>query len=475
MRAAVITEPGGPDVLKIMEVDDPVPGPEDILVDVKASALNRADMNQRQGNYPAPFVSPSDIPGLEFAGVVLQVGERVQDIKEGDRVFGLLGGGGYANRTVTHHRMAVKMPVAWDFIQAAATPEVYYTAYDALFNRANLQMGDSVLVHAAGGGVGSAAVQLAHHAGAFVFGTAGSDEKLSRASDLGMNVGINYHDQDFSGVIKELTSGSSWHAAGNVHVISSDPNISRMMAYTIGLYKEIEKESGHSCGFKPSGGFYLASNDVWAEYLKRERSKARYMGLDQEFISLEEVKKKNPLIDPSRYLLALWDPIDGEVDPSGVTYAFAKAAKVHGGKYYTHTVVKDTKQKKDGSWNVVTDKGNITAEIVINAGGLWAREVGNLAGLNLPVQPMEHHYLITEAIPEIEAMGDQRLPIGTDFEGNIYFRQEGKGMLLGTYEAKSTPWKIEGTPMNFGHELLEPKLDNIQDRLAIGFKRMPAL
>ena len=273
----------------------------------------------------------------------------------------------------------------------------------------------------------------------------------------------------------ELTSGSSWHAAGNVHVISNDPNISRMMAYTIGLYKEIETESGHSVGFKPSGGFYLASNEVWADYLKRERSKARYMGLDQEFISLEEVKKKNTLIDPSRYLLALWDPIDGEVDPSGVTYAFAKAAKVNGGKYYTHTVVKDTKQKQDGSWNVVTDKGNINAEIVINAGGLWAREVGNLAGLNLPVQPMEHHYLITEAIPEIEALGDQRLPIGTDFEGNIYFRQEGKGMLLGTYEQKSTPWKVDGTPMNFGHELLEPKLDNIQDRLAIGFERMPAL
>ena len=132
--------------------------------------------------------------------------------------------------------------------------------------------------------------------------------------------------------------------------------------------------------------------------------------------------------------------------PSGVTYAFAKAAKVHGGKYYTHTVVKDTKQKEDGTWDVFTEKGNINAEIVINAGGLWAREVGQLAGLNLPVQPMEHHYLITEPIPEIEAMGDQRLPIGTDFEGNIYFRQEGKGMLLGTYEPKSTPWKVEGTP-----------------------------
>ncbi len=275
---------------------------------------------------------------------------------------------------------------------------------------------------------------------------------------------------------KELTSGSSWHAAGNVHVISNDPNISRLMAYTIKLYKEIEETSGHSTGFKPSGGFYLASNEVWDDYLKRERSKARYMGLDQEFISLEEVAKKNPLIDPKRYISALWDPIDGEVDPSGVTYAFAKAAKVHGAKYYNNTLVKDTKQKKDGTWDVITDQGNISAEIVINAGGLWAREVGQMAGINLPVQPMEHHYLITEAIPEIEAMGEgKRLPVGTDFEGNIYFRQEGKGMLLGTYEQKSTPWKVEGTPMNFGHELLEPKLDNIQDRLAIGFKRMPAL
>jgi len=275
---------------------------------------------------------------------------------------------------------------------------------------------------------------------------------------------------------KELTSGSSWHAAGNVHVISSDPNISRLMAYTINLYKEIEETSGHSTGFKPSGGFYLASNEIWADYLKRERSKARYMGLDQEFISLEEVAKKNPLIDPKRYISALWDPIDGEVDPSGVTYAFAKAAKVHGAKYYNNTVVKDTKQKKDGTWDVITNKGNINAEIVINAGGLWAREVGQMAGINLPVQPMEHHYLITEAIPEIEAMGEgKRLPVGTDFEGNIYFRQEGKGMLLGTYEPKSTPWKVEGTPMDFGHELLEPKLENIQDRLAIGFKRMPAL
>ncbi len=208
MRAAVITEPGGPDVLQIMEVDDPVPGPEDVLVDVKASALNRADMIQRQGNYPAPAGSPSDIPGLEFAGVVVEAGERVIGMAKGDRVFGLLGGGGYASRAITHHRMAIPMPSDWDFVQAAATPEVYFTAYDALFNRGNLQMGESLLVHAAGSGVGTAAVQLAHQAGAFVFGTAGSPKKLDGAAKLGMDVGINYHDEDFSAVVKEKTGGA---------------------------------------------------------------------------------------------------------------------------------------------------------------------------------------------------------------------------------------------------------------------------
>lgn len=272
----------------------------------------------------------------------------------------------------------------------------------------------------------------------------------------------------------ELTSGSSWHAAGQIHTISSDPNISRMQGYTIRQYKEIEEISGHSIGMHNTGGFYLASTKDWYDYLKRERSKARYMGLDQEFISLQEVAERHPLIDPKRYIAALWDPLDGDVDPSGVTYAYAKAAKVYGGSYHTHTPVIETNQRTDGSWDVVTENGTINAEHIVNAGGLWAREVGHLSGLNLPVQPMEHHYLITDSIAEIEAL-DHRLPAGIDYEGNMYFRQEGQGMLLGTYEAVATPWSVKGTPMSFGHELLEPNLDHIADRLAVGFERIPAL
>ncbi|MDY0885497.1 FAD-dependent oxidoreductase [Dongia soli] len=274
---------------------------------------------------------------------------------------------------------------------------------------------------------------------------------------------------------KELTSGSSWHAAGQIHTISSDPNISRLQGYTINLYKEIEKVSGQSVGMHSTGGFYLASNQTWYDYLKRERSKARYMGLDQEFISVEEAARRHPLIDPKHYIAALWDPLDGDVDPSGVTYAYAKAAKVYGAKYYTQTPVIETNQRPDGSWDVITPNGNIHAEMIVNAGGLWAREVGHLAGLHLPVQPMEHHYLITEDIPEIVARGEERLPAGIDYEGNMYFRQERHGMLLGTYEPRATPWSVKGTPQDFGHELLAPKLDNIAERLELGFERIPAL
>ncbi len=271
-----------------------------------------------------------------------------------------------------------------------------------------------------------------------------------------------------------LASGSSWHAAGQIHTISSDPNISRLQGYTIGLYAELEELSGQSVGLHNTGGFYLASNDVWRDYLKRERSKARAMGLDQEFIGVEEAARRHPLIDPKRYIAALWDPLDGDIDPSGVTHAYARAARALGADYRTHTPVVETNPRPDGAWDVVTEKGTVRAEHVVNAGGLWAREVGRMAGLHLPVQPMEHHYLVTEDIPEIAGRAE-RLPAGIDYEGNMYFRQEGGGMLLGTYEPRATPWSVAGTPMDFGHELLPPRLDNIADRLELGFERIPAL
>ena len=135
----------------------------------------------------------------------------------------------------------------------------------------------------------------------------------------------------------ELTSGSSWHAAGSFHTLSSDPNVSKLQDYTISLYKDIEETSGHSISMHKTGGYYLASNQSWHDYLKRERSKARSIGLDQEFVSIDEVIEKHPLINPEHYVAALWDPTDGDLDPSGVVYAYAKSARVHGAEFFTHT------------------------------------------------------------------------------------------------------------------------------------------
>ena len=277
----------------------------------------------------------------------------------------------------------------------------------------------------------------------------------------------------------ELTSGSSWHAAGQIHTISSDPNISKLQGYTINLYPELEKLSGQSVGHHQTGGFYLASSPERLDYLKQERSKARYMGLDQEFISPREVAQMHPLIEPKHYLGALYDPLDGHIDPSGVTHAYAKAAKALGAAWHCRTPVVQTRRCPDGSWDVVTPGATINAELLVNAAGLWAREVGHLSGVDLPVQPMEHHYLITETIAEIadfdRDFAGRELPCGIDYEANLYFRQEQHGLLLGTYEQKATPWMVAGTPPEFGHELLEPDLARVSDRLDLAFERIPAL
>lgn len=207
MRAAIMTEPGGPEVFKITQLDDPLPGPEEVLVAVHASALNRADLMQRQGRYNAPSGIRQDIPGLEMAGLVIAVGERVGEWVPGDRVMALLGGGGYASRVVTHERQLMAIPDSLSCEQAAGIPEVFLTAYDALIGHCEMKTGESVLIHAAGSGVGTAAIQLASLAGCRSFGTAGSDEKLQRAADLGLDIGINYHNEDFSKVIAAQCGG----------------------------------------------------------------------------------------------------------------------------------------------------------------------------------------------------------------------------------------------------------------------------
>lgn len=207
MRAAVIVEHGGPEVLKVQQIEEPTPTRGEVLVAVKATALNRADLAQRRGRYPAPPGIRGDVPGLEIAGVVIGLGEGVQGIHLGSRVMGLLGGAGYAEKVVIHSQMLLPIPANLTFPEAASLPEVYFTSYDALFNQCALQIDESVLIHAAGSGVGTAAIQLARLVGAKTFGTMGSQHKLTEAIKLGLDVGINYHDHEFEAVVHAHTVG----------------------------------------------------------------------------------------------------------------------------------------------------------------------------------------------------------------------------------------------------------------------------
>lgn len=209
MQVLRITRPGGPEVLDFEERPAPTPGPSELLVRVLATALNRADLIQLHGGYPAPVGVPADVPGLEYAGEVIAIGPLVRRFKVGDRVMGLVGGGAFAEQLITHEREALPLPENLDPTQAAAIPEAYLTAFDALVLQGGLRMGESVLIHAVASGVGSAATQLCHAMGARVIGTGRNAEKLSRASAWGVEKTVlcDASPPRFVDAVREATGG----------------------------------------------------------------------------------------------------------------------------------------------------------------------------------------------------------------------------------------------------------------------------
>ena len=276
----------------------------------------------------------------------------------------------------------------------------------------------------------------------------------------------------------QLTSGSTWHAAGGFHTLNGDPNVAMLQSYTVGLYKELEEISGQSCGLHLSAGIMLADTPERMEFLKTTVAKGRYLGMHTEIISVQEAKKYFPLIDDKHFIGALLDPNEGHLDPSGTTYAYAKAAKLAGATIEVQTKVESLSQKPDGGWLVHTNKGVVECEHVVNAGGLWAREVGRMVGIELPVLAMEHMYLVTEEIPEIVAYNKEAgKEIGhvIDFGAECYLRQEGKGIVLGAYEKACVPWSPRNTPWTFGQELLAPDIDRIAPSLEVAFRHFPRL
>jgi len=274
---------------------------------------------------------------------------------------------------------------------------------------------------------------------------------------------------------KQLTAGSTWHAAGGFHSMNSDPNMARLQAYAISVYQEVEEISGQDVGMHLTGGINIAATSERWEVARYEHEKLKVLGIESQLVSPVEIKDLCPIIDTRDVLGGLFVANEGNLDPYGSTHALAKAARMAGAEIYVNTMVKDLVHKPDGAWTVITDKGNIQCEHVVNAAGLWAREVGRMAGVHVPIIPMEHHYILTGDIDEL-ADWDGELPLILDPDGEIYLRQERNGVILGVYEKKSTPWSVDSTPWDYGEtDLLESRLDNIEDELMRGFERYPLL
>jgi dimethylglycine dehydrogenase len=281
----------------------------------------------------------------------------------------------------------------------------------------------------------------------------------------------------------ELTAGSTWHSAGGMHTLNGDPNVAKLQQYTIELYKEIEEISEQDCSIHITGGVMLADTPERMEWLRMSHARGKYLGMETELISVAEAKELLPIFEEKYFVGAMYDAHEGHVDPTGVTHAYAKAARKAGAEIYRDTWARDINRQADGTWRVDLmktstgdDIGHITCEHVVNAGGLWAREVGRMAGIEAPVLAMEHIYIVTEPLQEVadwnEATGTEMLH-AIDFGGEIYMRQEQGGLLLGTYEPNGRPWSIEETPWEFGMQLLDPNLDHIAESLQRGFDHFP--
>ncbi len=272
-----------------------------------------------------------------------------------------------------------------------------------------------------------------------------------------------------------LTAGSSWHAAGGFHALNANPNMAILQAYTIDLLRQVEAESGQSIGMHMTGGFHVASAPERWEWLQASYRRFQAIGVeDVRLVTPEEIKARCPIIDVDGVFGGMWADREGYVDTTGTVWAYAGAAKKRGATVIEHNRVVELRQLPDSSWDVVTEKGVVNAEHVVNAAGLWAKQVGRMVGLDLPLSPLEHHYLLTETIPEVAALKAE-LPMVVDLEGFTYMRQDQKGILIGVYETNPQHWSMDGAPWDYGVELLPEAIDRIADELELVHRRYPVL
>jgi len=272
-----------------------------------------------------------------------------------------------------------------------------------------------------------------------------------------------------------LTAGSSWHAAGGFHAINSDTRIAALQRYTISLYPRIEAESGQSIGLRMSGGLELAGTPERWRWLKSELAWMRTQGHEgAQLLTPLQAAALVPIIDPAGLFGALFDPEEGNLDPNGATYAYAAAARARGADVIQGNRVLALEHRPDGDWDVVTQQGTTIAEHVVNAAGLWARRVGRMVGVDHPLVPMPHHYLVTDEIPAVAAI-EGLMPAVTDLEGFTYLQREGNGVLLGIYEQRPVHWEVDGAPWDFGMTLFPEEIERILPELQLAYQRFPVL
>jgi 4-methylaminobutanoate oxidase (formaldehyde-forming) len=269
----------------------------------------------------------------------------------------------------------------------------------------------------------------------------------------------------------ELTSGSTWHSAGLVGQMRSDANLTRMMHYSTDLYRKLKDETGHDPAWREVGGLRLASSAERMEDLKRLVGMAQSFGVPMNLVSAKEAMDLFPLMNPEGIAGAAFTPNDGVIDPTGLTNALATGAKQRGARIFTDTNVEKINLKNGCIHDVVTDKGTIETEIVVNAAGQWGGEVGKMVGLNLPIVPMAHLYIITKPI---KGMGHD-FPTLRDPDLLVYWREEVGGLVTGGYERKPEPFGLNGIPRNFKYQLLPPDWERFTPLMENSIKRVPAV
>jgi 4-methylaminobutanoate oxidase (formaldehyde-forming) len=269
----------------------------------------------------------------------------------------------------------------------------------------------------------------------------------------------------------ELTAGSTWHSAGLVGQLRSDANLTRMMYYSTDLYRRLKKETGQDTGWREVGGLRLASSPERLEELKRLSGMARSFGMPMEMLSPQEAWELFPLINLEGVVGAVYTPTDGMIDPTGLTNALAAGAKSRGARIFTETDVEKINLKRGRVDEVVTNRGTIKTEVVVNAAGQWGGEVGKMVGLNLPVVPMAHLYIITKPIDGI----GHEFPTLRDPDLLVYWREEVGGLVTGGYEREPEPFGLKGIPRDFKYQLLPPDWERFTPLMENSIKRVPAV